>query len=196
MSNLRGLIGMPVVCGAQRVGHVAQAELDEDLRTLRGLWVSAGARGTRFIPAERVGLLGETAVLADDCGRRGRLKAAPLFLRAVSTDGRRLGAVTDAELDPLTLGVTALELSAGVWDDLRRPRRRVTRYKADAHAREVVIDPETDEKEAVDHEGRHDEGTDHRHGAGRRGGDDLWRDELADRAAVEPEGPRDGQLDR
>lgn len=196
MQKLRALTGMPVVCGKRRIGRVVQAELDGDLRTLAGLWVSAGARGTRFIPAEHIQLLGSAAVLADDPGRRGRLRAEPMLLRAISTDGRRLGAITGAELDPLTLGVAALELSEGVWEDLRRPRRRVLRYKVDPRTRDVVIDPEQDREEVDDHEGRHDEGPDHRHGAGRRRGDDLRRDELADRAPVEPEGPPDRQLDR
>lgn len=196
MRKLRALAGMPVVCGKRRIGRVVRAELDDDLLALRGLWINAGLRGTRFLPAEHIQLVGQAAVLADDWGVRGRMGAAPLFRRAVSTDGRRLGAITGAEFDPLTLGVTSLELSGGLWDDFMRPRQRVLRFTVDPRTREVIIDPQANGKEEDAHEGRHDEGTDHRHGAGRRGGDDLRRDELADRAPVEPEGPPDGQLDR
>lgn len=196
MPMLSELQGMPVVCGKRRIGRVILAELDGDLRALKGLWIGSGARGTRFLSAEHIQLIGERTVQADEAGRRSRLKAEPLFLRALSTDGRRLGAVTGALLDPLTLSVSALELSAGVWDDLLHSRRRLTRYKVDPRIRAVIVDPESAWEEVTEHEGRHDEGPDHRHGAGRRRGDDLRRDELADRAPVEPEGQADRQLDR
>ena len=196
MGRLGALIGLPVICGKQRIGRVTRVELDPDLRALRGIWVTTGLRSARFIPAERIQLLGQAVVLTDDRGKRGHPGESRLFRRAVSTDGRRLGAVTGVLLDPLTLGVTALELSAGVWDDLLYPRQLVRRYKVDPQTLEVIIDPETDEKEGEEHEGRHDERTDHRYGAGRRRGDDLRRDELADRAPVEPKGAPDRQLDR
>lgn len=186
---------MPVVCGKRRLGRLLRAELTEDLRRLEGVWISAGLRGTRFIPSEELGLLGEVAVVAEGVGARRRMRSKPLFMRALSTDGRRLGAVTGAEVDEVSFAVTALELSAGVWDDLARPRRRVTRYTVDRERGEVIIDPADADEEVEGYEGRHGEGPDHGHADRRIGGDDLRRDELADGEEVEPEGQADRQLD-
>ena len=77
MRKLRALTGMPVVCGNRWIGRVLRAEAGPDLRALSGIWVAAGLRGTRFIPAEQLQLIGRTAILADDWGRRGRPGAAP-----------------------------------------------------------------------------------------------------------------------
>ena len=194
MRNVRGLIGMPVVCQGRRCGRVLRAELAGDLMRLDGLWVGAGLRGARFIPAERLELLGSAAVIADSAGARRRMKPSILPMRAVSSDGRRLGAITGAEIDALSFQVTSLELSAGVWDDLVRGRARVCRYTVNRKGGEVVVDPAEYESEAIEHEERHGEGTDCGHADRRLGRDDLRRDELADGEEVEPDGKADGQL--
>ena len=189
------MIGMPVVCRNRRVGRMIRAELTDDLRALKGIWVGAGIRGTRFIPAEALQLLGRVAILSDVEGARGRMKTPPLFRRAVGTDGSRLGAITGAEIDEVTFAVTALELSRGLWDDLAHGRGRVTRYVVNRERNVVIIDPTETEMEADTCEGRHDEGPVDGHGDRRHSGDDLRRDELADGAPVEPQGQADGQLD-
>ena len=195
MRKVRALIGMPVVCEDRRIGRVLQADLADDLGQLEGLWISRGLRGARYIPAESLRLLGQVAVLTDSPGARRRARMRPLFRRAVSTDGARLGAVTDAEVDELSFRVVALELSAGLWDDLAHGRGRVTRYVVNRERNVVIIDPTETEMEADTCEGRHDEGPVDGHGDRRHSGDDLRRDELADGAAVEPQGQADGQLD-
>lgn len=192
MRNVRQMVGMPVVCEGRRYGRVLRTQLSDDLSRLEGIWVGAGLRGTRFIPAERLECLGDVAVMADGAGTRRRMTPSPLPMRAVSSDGRRLGAITGAELDALSFQVTALELSAGVWDDLAQGRRRVTRYAVNRTRGEVVIDPAEYETEATEHEEWHGEGPDHGHADRRIGGDDLRRDELADREEVEPDGEEDG----
>ena len=195
MRTLRELTGMPVVSGGKRIGRVIQGALSRDLRRLDGIWISAGPRGSRYIPSESLEMLGRVAVMADGAGQRQRVNAKPLFTRAVSTDGRRLGAITGAEIDEITFAVTALELSAGVWDDLMFKRSRVTRYTVNRESGEVVIDIANDNEEARTDEERHVEGPDHGHADRRIGGDDIRRDELADGEAVEPQGEADGQLD-
>ena len=72
MRKLRSLTGMSVICGSHRIGRVLRAELTGDLKQLSGIWVGAGLLGTRFIPADRLQLLGRAAILADDRGRRER----------------------------------------------------------------------------------------------------------------------------
>lgn len=140
MRKLRSLTGMPVVCHNRRIGRVAGAELSDDLSALNGLWVAEGLYGARFIPADALEILGRVAVIADSPGRRARIRRKSVFYRAISTDGRRLGVVTDAEIDELSLAVTALELSRGLWDDLMDRRVSVARYSANRNTGEVIID--------------------------------------------------------
>ena len=133
--------------------------------------------------------------MAEDRGRRRSMRSKPLLKRAVSTDGRRMGAITGAEIDELSFAVTALELSSGLWEDLAHRRRRVTRYTVNPDNGEVIIDPVEATREEGAHEGWFDEGPADRYADRRLGGDDIRRHELADGEALEPEGPPDGQLD-
>ena len=194
MRNVRGLIGMPVVCGGRRFGRVLRAELADDLTRLEGIWVGAGLRGARFIPAERLELIGSVAIHADGPGARKRMGGTPPLRRAIASDGRRLGAVTGAAVDELSFRVTALEVSAGLWDDLVHSRRFVRRYTVNRASGEVVIDPTDYEREAFFDEERIDEGTSDGHADRRLGGDDLRGDELADGEEVEPAGQAHGKL--
>ena len=156
MRKLRALTGLPVVCRGRRIGRLAQAELSPDLRRMDGVWIGGGFGGMRFIPSESLEMLGAVSVIADSTGNRRRRRAQSLFRRAVSTDGERLGAITDAEIDEMSFAVTSLELSAGLWDDLRRGRRRVIRYTADPATGDVIVDPADDETEARTDEDRRD----------------------------------------
>lgn len=195
MRKVRALIGMPVVCEDRRIGRVLQADLAEDLTQLEGLWISRGLLGARYIPAESLKMLGRVAVLTDSPGSRGRARPSPLFRRAVSTDGARLGAVTGAEVDELSFRVVALELSAGLLDDLAHGRGRVTRYVVNRERGVVIIDPTETEMEAEAYEGRLGEGHVDGHADRRHGGDHIRRDELEDGARLEPQGETDGKLD-
>lgn len=188
MKTVRAMIGMPVVCRRRRIGRLLQADLSADLRQLDGIWVSGGPGGTRYIPADALELLGEAAILSDSAGARRRPDARPLFRRAVSTDGRRLGAITDAAIDGVSFAVTSLELSAGLWDDLFRGRRQIDRFTVNRITGDVIVDPAGDEMEAQADEDRHDKGIADGHADRRIGGDDLWRDELADGEEVAPAG--------
>ena len=195
MKRLNGLMGMPVVCRSRRIGRALRGELSDDLTRLKGIWVGAGLRGTRYIPSEALQMLGDVAILTDSLGTRWRMHCTPLMRRAVSTDGTRLGAVTGAEIDELSFAVTALELSRGLWDDLAHSRLYVTAYTANRENGEVIVDLTETAKEGWNDEGRNDQGTDYRDAARLRGGDGVRRDELADRAQVEPEGEADRELD-
>ena len=149
MRKLRNLAGMPVLCQRRKVGRLMQAELSEDLARLEGIWVDGGLRGTRYIPAEQVGMIGEVAVMADGRGAKRRCDAKPLFLRAVNTAGERVGAIVGAELDELSFQVRALELTRGFWDDMREGRERVERYTVQPERSLVIVwdSAEVQEKE-------------------------------------------------
>lgn len=148
MRKLRNLTGMPVICRRQKIGRVIQAQLGNDLSALDGIWVDCALRGTRYISAEHIGTIGEVAVIADHRGVRKRMNAGSLVYRAVSTDGRRLGAIVDAEIDEVSMLVCSLELSGGFWDDLYNGRSSVRRFSVNESAVEtVIVDSEDSEKE-------------------------------------------------
>ena len=195
MRTLRAMTGMPIVCRGRRIGRMLLPELDAGLTRLEGLWISAGLGGTRFIPTDSLELLGSVSIHVDGPGRRRRMSAEPLFRRAISTDGRRLGAITGAEIDELTFRVAALELSRGLWDDLSSNRARVSRYTVDRETGEIIIESDDWTKEGISDEGEHDQGADHWDADRRRGGDDVRRHELEDGAPFESEGQVDRQLD-
>lgn len=139
MRKIRNLIGLPVICGGRKIGRLLQAELSGDLRRLQGVWVDCGLRGTRYFAAETLGMIGEMTVIADGVGRRRRVTGEPLLRRAVSTDGRRIGAIVGAEIDELTFLVGALELTHGFWEDLFAQRERVEAFSARADTNEVIV---------------------------------------------------------
>ena len=139
MRKIRNLIGMPVLAGGRKLGRLLQADLSGDLKRLKGVWVDCGFKGTRYIPVESLSMIGEMAVFTDGIGRRRRISAEPILRRAVSTDGRRLGAIVGAEIDELSFLVTALELTNGFWDDLFAQRQRVEAFSADPTQGEVVV---------------------------------------------------------
>ena len=152
MRKLRNLIGMPVLCQRQRLGRLMQVELSDDLARLEGIWVDGGLKGARYIPSEQLGMIGEVAVLADSRGERRRCTARPLFVRAVSTCGERVGAIVGAEVDELSFQVRALELTHGFWDDLTVGRARVERYTAQPERSIVVVLESATDPEEAEHE--------------------------------------------
>lgn len=196
MRKIRALIGLPVVVSNRRIGRVVQAELSLDLTQLSGLWVDAGFRGTRFIPSESLGLLGQVAVMADDRGKRRRGKSPTLFRRAIGTDGCRMGAITGAEIDELSFRVTALELSFGLWDDLLTGRRRIRQFTLNRETGDVLIDVAESEKEEKQYEERNGQGADYRSGDRRLCGNDVRCHELAVRPSYEPADEKDRPVDR
>lgn len=137
MRKLRNLTGMPVIFHCRKIGRLIQADLSDDLSRLDGIWVDGGLRGTRYIPSEQLGMIGERAVLTDACGIRRRAKIHPMLQRAISTDGSRLGAVVNAEVDEISFLVCRLELTRGFWDDLHRGRLMVSGYSKQGS--EIII---------------------------------------------------------
>lgn len=156
MRKVRAMIGMPVICLNRKIGRMVQAEITEDMKQLSGIWVDAGLRGTRYIPSESLEMLGQVAIMADDCGKRKHLTSTRIFHRAVSTDGQRLGAITGAEVNELSFAVESLELSAGIWDDLFSSRQRIQRYTVNRENGEVIVEQAEEEVEDESDEERND----------------------------------------
>lgn len=128
MRKVRNLIGMPVICRRRKIGRLAQADLSDDLRRMEGIWVDSGLLGTRYIPAEQLDMIGEMAILADSRGMRRKCSPRSLLYRAVTTDGRRIGAVVGAQLDEISFLVLCLEISHGLWEDVFLGRTLVRNY--------------------------------------------------------------------
>lgn len=137
MRKIRSLTGMPVICRQKKIGRLMQAELSGDMLHLEGIWIDAGLKGTRYIPAEQLCMIGDVAVLADGSGVRKRCSAKTLLMRAVSTDGRRIGAIVGAQVDEISFLVRCLELSRGFWEDLLDGRQQVESYRV--HGGAVII---------------------------------------------------------
>ena len=177
MRKIRSLTGMPVICSRRKIGRLVQAQLSDDLKRLVGIWVDGGLRGTRYIPSEHLSMIGTRSVIADVRGRRKRCTGQSLFYRAVSTDGSRIGAVVDAEVDEISFLVGALELSRGFWDDLFQGRSRVEVYSLQ-NGNIIVQDSAQILKGRMNHE--NDEGVGNRHDYRRYCSHHVRRDELAD----------------
>lgn len=128
MRALREMVGLPVLKDGVRIGHVLCGQTDPELKRLDGIWVSTGWMGARRIDRQQVRRIGDVAVLVNDRGKHGKTPAKPFFYRAVSTDGSRLGAIVDAEIDGVELTVRALWLTRGYPDDLLYGRQRITQY--------------------------------------------------------------------
>lgn len=153
--DVRALRGLPVICGRRRVGRVAQAALSEDLTRMDGVWVDAGLGGSRFIPSEAIEVLGDMTVTVDSPGTRRKMRQSPLFRRAVTTGGERLGAVVGATVDAMSFQITSLTVSTGYWDDLVRGRLAIRRFTASPDGGEVIADTQIPIKEEEQDEKRH-----------------------------------------
>lgn len=195
MKKIRVMIGMPVICRNKKIGRMIQADLAEDLRQMNGIWVDSGLRGTRYIPSENLEMLGEIAIIADDCGKRRRPTPAPIFHRAISTDGQRLGAITGAEINELSFAVESLELSNGIWEDILNRRDRINRYTVNRETGEIIIEKAGQEMEEVSDEEWHDQRIDYRTSDRRIGSYDFRRNELENREKLEHESAKDRTLD-
>ena len=139
MKNARTLIGLPVILGSRTLGRVSAVELEPGLRALSGLYFSCGLAGSRRVSRGDVDLIGDVAVLVHGTGKRSQPPDPPLPRRALSPDGSRLGAITDAIVDEETFQVPLLELSAGYVDDLTRGRVRVGAFSVTEDG-DVIID--------------------------------------------------------
>lgn len=139
MRKIRSLIGLPVLWRGKKLGRLIQAELSDDLGRLEGVWVDCGLKGTRFITAEHLSMIGELAVHSDDKGQRRRCTSASFLMRAISTGGTRIGAAVGAEIDELSFIVTSLEITHSFWEDIYSGRSRCEAFTLKAGQNEVIL---------------------------------------------------------
>lgn len=115
MRKIRALIGMPVVVNNRRAGRVVQVELSGDLRRMEGVWMDAGLRGTRFISADSIAMLGKVAVMADDPVSGSAAAARRIFRRRLARCGR-LGSLRRGNRRD-DFRVCALDSRVELWTD-------------------------------------------------------------------------------
>ncbi len=127
MRSVKSLIGLPVIRECRALGYVCAAIPDGALHRLERVYFSTGG-GLRFVTADEVDCLGEVAVLVRAPGVKSAPPQAALPRRALSSEGGRLGAITDALIDEDTFEIRWLELSRGVFDDWMRGRLRIDRF--------------------------------------------------------------------
>ena len=146
MKSARTLIGLPVVLESRELGRVSAVSPEADLRNLKGIYFSCGFLGTRFIPRDELDLIGDVAVLVHAPGRKSPPAEPALPRRALSPDGSRLGAITDALVDEETFAIPMLELSGGFFDDLTRGRERVGAFSVTQNGDVVIETSEGDNR--------------------------------------------------
>lgn len=129
---------MPVVWGNRTLGRVTYVLPDEQLKSIRGLYVSCGITGSRFIECAQLDMIGDVAVLTRSAGRRAQPDVRPLMRRALSSDGQRIGAITDALINERTLAIEALELCRGYLDDAARGRLHIRQFNVQKNGDVIV----------------------------------------------------------
>jgi len=140
LRNAKSLLGMPVILDGRMLGRISYVLPDEQLKTIRGLYLYCGVTGSRFIDCSQLDMIGDVAVLSHGPGRRMQLSRPPLLRRALSPDGKRIGAITDTVIGENTLCVEALELTRGYLDDLTGGRVRIRQYSVQKNG-DVIVEP-------------------------------------------------------
>lgn len=130
---------MPVILDGKRLGRALDIGITKDLKNMTGIYVDCGIRGSRFVPSDQVRLVGDVAIFVDSRGKRSRCNGTSQVRRALSTDGRRLGAVCGVLIDEEMQTIEALELSRGYIDDLIGGRQYVRHYTVSKGGEDVVI---------------------------------------------------------
>lgn len=187
MQTIKGAIGLPVLTDGARAGQILSVEPDEALRRIDAVYVIRRNMSVRRIDRRDIVQIGSRAVTAVSAGIPAKDRSAPLFRRAVSTDGRRLGAIVDAEFDE-SLSIVALWLSCGYPDDLLSGRLRITRYTVRSSDGCVLV-PSGEEDF---HEQRHDQGNGSRRAAWRDSRNGIRSDELGKGTPLEESGNANG----
>ena len=123
--RLNRVVGLPVILGERRVGHVERVALTPQARQLRGLVIRNGLGGARWVPREGVSVLGDVSLVLREAPGRMPSEAPEVPRRVTDGSGLTLGRVTDAWIRPDTLEVTALEITLGLLEDLLHGRLRL-----------------------------------------------------------------------
>ncbi len=126
--RLGRILGLPCVCGEKVVGHVERAVPDETGQQVLGFIVRRGLGAAKWADRSAVSLVGDVAVILREKPVRLPKGMEAAFGPVKDEGGLTLGRVTDWWIDQEGLGITALEVTLGLMEDLLTGRRRVTRW--------------------------------------------------------------------
>lgn len=126
--RLGRILGLPAVMGARVVGHVERAVPDETGKHLTGFVIRRGLGGAKWADAASVEVLGDVSLILRSCPERHHREKAYTISSVKDESGLTLGRVTDWWISRDTLDVTALEISLGPLEDLRRGRCTIRRW--------------------------------------------------------------------
>lgn len=126
--RLGRIVGLPAVLGGKLLGHVERAVLTGDGTHLRGLVIRRGLGSARWAGRGDIGVIGDVSVILGQ--RPARLPRDTDFALSTVKDesGLTLGRVTDVWISPESLAVTALEVTLGLYEELRSGRLTVRRW--------------------------------------------------------------------
>ena len=126
--RLGRLIGLPAVLGGRMLGHVERAVLTTDGRQLRGLVLRRGLGGAKWAGDGCIGVMGDVSVVLKQ--PPVRLPRGTDFALGVVQDesGLTLGRVTDVWISADRRDVTALEVTLGLYEELKSGRVTVRRF--------------------------------------------------------------------
>lgn len=126
--RLGRILGLPAVMGARVVGHVERAVPDETGKRLTGFVIRRGLGSARWADRTAVEVLGDVSLILRSCPERLRREKGYAISVVKDESGLTLGRVTDWWISRDTLDVTALEISLGPIEDLRRGRCTIRRW--------------------------------------------------------------------
>lgn len=126
--RLGRILGLPAVMGARVVGHVERAVPDETGKHLMGFVIRRGLGGAKWADAASVEMLGDVSLILRSRPERHHRDKAYTISSVKDESGLTLGRVTDWWISRDTLDVTALEISLGPFEDLRRGRCTIRRW--------------------------------------------------------------------
>ena len=126
--RLGRILGLPCVWGERVVGHVERAVPDEMGQQVEGFIVRRGLGGAKWADRNSVAVLGDVSLILKD--KPGRMpKGRDACMGPVKDEsGLTLGRVTDWWIDREGMQITALEVTLGLLEDLRKGRCRVSRW--------------------------------------------------------------------
>ena len=126
--RLGRILGLPCVCGEKVVGHVERAVPDETGQQVQGFIIRRGLGSAKWADRRDVSLVGDVSVILQRKPVRMPRGADTRLGPVKDEGGLTLGRVTDWWIDQEGLGITALEVTLGVMEDILRGRRRVLRW--------------------------------------------------------------------
>ena len=126
--RLGRILGLPCVWGEKVVGHVERAIPDETGQQVEGFILRRGLGSAKWADRSTVAVLGDVSLILKE--KPGRLpKGREASLGPVKDEsGLTLGRVTDWWISREDLGITGLEITLGLMEDLMRGRQRVNRW--------------------------------------------------------------------